>query len=339
VTVVATDFESQTMRNRRFFDLLAAGVLLLAFGPIAAASDSQPKRVAVDDFGYLDTSNEPTDQTEVHQKRLQALMAALRGDISSDPRFQLVPSSCAQACADDGPALADRIRAAAQGGAQILVIGRIHKLSTLVQGARAVAIDTDTGRVVLAKLFSFRGDSDAAWQRAERIVSEEIRAGLAGEPAPSAPAAALASIKLAVFPFELEDTSAAADTSGDPASDATSLADSTDAIRQLLAKSGRYQLVEVSAAGAEAAKAPALRDCNGCDSQIALGLGADQSLVGVVRRISRTEYIVGFRLRDARTGAVLATADSGLRMGANYSWSRGATQLVRDHLLEGGGQQ
>jgi len=40
-------------------------------------------------------------------------------------------------------------------------------------------------------------------------------------------------------------------------------------------------------------------------------------LVGVIGRVSRTEYTVSFRLRDARTGAIVAGADSGLRMGAN----------------------
>jgi hypothetical protein len=77
-----------------------------------------------------------------------------------------------------------------------------------------------------------------------------------------------------------------------------------------------------------------LHDCGGCDAGIALKLGADQSFVGVVRRISRTEYTIRFQLRDARTGTVIATGDTGLRMGANYSWSRGAVRLVRDRLLE-----
>jgi len=329
------------MRNNPLF-LLAATVLLLAFSPIAAIAatpDSPPKTVAIDDFVYLDTSNEPTDQTAVHQRRLQAFMAALRGDVSADPRFQLISSACAPACAGDGPGFADRIRAAAAGGAKILIVGKIHKLSTLVQGARAAAIDTESGRIVLAKLFSFRGDSDEAWQRAEAFVSEEIRAGLSGEVATPTLAAALAPVRLAVFPFELDDTSASADTTGDTASDLSGLSDTTDAIRHMLSQGARYQIVDVSSASADPAKSRALHACGGCEAQIALGLGAEQSLVGVVRRISRTEYIVGFQLRDARTGAVLAAADSGLRMGANYSWSRGATQLVRDHLLEGGQQQ
>jgi hypothetical protein len=39
-------------------------------------------------------------------------------------------------------------------------------------------------------------------------------------------------------------------------------------------------------------------------------------------------------IRDAQTGAVLSSADSGLRMGADYSWSRGAVRLIKDRLLE-----
>jgi hypothetical protein len=44
---------------------------------------------------------------------------------------------------------------------------------------------------------------------------------------------------------------------------------------------------------------------------------------------------VRFQLRDARTGAVVSAADSGLRMGADYSWDRGATRLIKDRLLQG----
>jgi hypothetical protein len=141
-------------------------------------------------------------------------------------------------------------------------------------------------------------------------------------------------VKIAVFEFELEDFSAGASSSGESPADATQLAGVTGKIRELFETSGRYRLVDVGNADADAAKAHALRDCNGCDAGIALGLGAEQSFVGVVKRISRTEYTVRFQVRDARTGAVIAAADSGLRMGAVDSWSRGAARLVKDRLLE-----
>src|ERR1700756_3239560 len=141
----------------------------------SAATAGHALAVSVDDFKYIDTSNEPTDQTAVHEKRVRAFMTALREDVTADRRFELVPSSCAPNCPTDGPALRDRLSAASQAGAQILIIGGIHKMSTLVQVAETAAIDTTSRRVVFRKLFQFRGDNDAAWQRAQRFVSEELR--------------------------------------------------------------------------------------------------------------------------------------------------------------------
>ena len=141
----------------------------------SAATAGHALAVSVDDFKYIDTSNEPTDQTAVHEKRLRAFMTALRDDVTADHRFELVPSSCAPNCPTEGPALRDRLRAASQAGAQILIIGGLHKMSTLVQLAQTAAIDTTSQRVLFKKFFTFRGDNDEAWQRAERFVSEELR--------------------------------------------------------------------------------------------------------------------------------------------------------------------
>ena len=144
--------------------------------------------------------------------------------------------------------------------------------------------------------------------------------------------AATAPIKLAVFDFELEDFSAGASSTDAP--DAAHLSNVTAMVRQLFAQSERYKLIDVESVEAPAVRAHTLRDCNGCDADIALKLGAEQSLVGVVSRISRTEYVVKFQVRDTRTGTVVVAADSGLRMGADYSWSRGATRLIKEKLLE-----
>jgi hypothetical protein len=141
----------------------------------SAATAGHALAVSVDDFKYIDTSNEPTDQTAVHQKRLRAFMTALRDDVMADRRFELVPSSCAPNCPTEGPVLGDRLRAASQDGTQILIIGIVQKLSTLVQYVLTVAIDTTSQRVVFKRFFTFRGDDDEAWQRAERFVSEEVR--------------------------------------------------------------------------------------------------------------------------------------------------------------------
>jgi hypothetical protein len=148
-----------------------------------------------------------------------------------------------------------------------------------------------------------------------------------------------APVKLAVFEFELEDYSAGAAPTGETPADAKLLAGVTSDVRNLLAQSGRYRLVDVAEADTAAATARHLHECDGCDAPIALKLGAEQSFVGVVKRISRMEYTVRFQIRDAHTGAVVSNEESGLRMGADYSWSRGAAELVKDRLLASGVQQ
>ncbi len=333
------------LRSRFALQSFAAIGLLLNTHPGRADTGDptgQGVGVAIEDFTYVDTSGEPTDQTEAHRKELAAFMHALRGDFEADGRYHLVPVSCGSSCEDDWPA--GLVRAARQGGASLVVIGGVHKQSTLVQWAKVQVVDIDAGRVVLDRLFTFRGDNSQAWDRAEVFVSREIRTALIApaEPTaavpPSTAAAGAASappIKLAMFDFELQDFSAAApDTSIAPA-DAAQLEHVTEDVRQLLANSGRFSLIDINGTDVDAIKGHTLHDCSGCEAGIARKLGADQSFLGIVSRISRTEYTVKFQVRNAITGEVVCTGDSGLRMGADYSWSRGATRLVGDRLLDG----
>jgi hypothetical protein len=288
---------------RRTWLILSALLLVVLPAASSPAGAEAAIGVAMDDFSYTDTSAEPANQTAAHERRLAAFMVALRRDIGAEGRYRPVPS--------------------AEAGAAFKVIGGIQKTSTLVQWAKVAVIDVKARKLVMDKLYTFRGDNDESWERAEMFVSREIMAALA-TPAP---------IALAVFDFELEDTTAAS-TGASATSDASYLAEVTASVRDALGQSGRYRLVDVGSASGEAAKG-ALHDCDGCEAAIAQKLGADQSLIGVVRRVSRTEYTLGFQVRDARTGAVLARGDSGLRMGADYSWKRGAVRLVSEKLVEG----
>jgi Protein of unknown function (DUF2380) len=153
---------------------------------------------------------------------------------------------------------------------------------------------------------------------------------------PAFPASADTSppVKLAVFEFELEDFSAGAALLPANPADSEQLKHATNEARQLIAQSGRYTLVDVSGADAEAVKAHSLRNCDGCDAGIALKFGAQQSLVGIVTRISRTEYTIRFVIRDTQTGATVFNQQTGLRMGAIESWYRGAVWLIKNGLLQ-----
>jgi hypothetical protein len=150
----------------------------------------------------------------------------------------------------------------------------------------------------------------------------------------AAEAADSPSIKLALFPFELEDVSAGAGTIPPDEIDREQLRLSTEEARRLIAAAGRYQLVDVSAVNDTTATAGNLRNCEGCEARIAAGLDADQSMIGIVARISRTEYSVTYKVRDVRSGALVDTGQTDLRMGANVAWSRGARWLIQNRLLE-----
>jgi len=139
-------------------------------------------------------------------------------------------------------------------------------------------------------------------------------------------------IKIAVFDFELNDRSAGGGIIAEDAIDAENLRKSTEEARQRLAASGRYGIVDTGSVSAEVVSAGGIQHCNGCDGPLAKKLGADQSMVGVVTRLNRTEYTLQVLVRDAETGAVVSNTFTGLRMGANYAWPRGIKWVI-DRML------
>jgi hypothetical protein len=143
---------------RRTLSLLSF-LAVLGTGLNGQALAADTTAIALDDFSYTDTSAEPADQSAAHERRLRAFMVALRRDIAADPRYRLAPSL--------------------QDGAAFKVIGGIQKTSTLVQWAKVAVIDVGARKVVMDKLYTFRGDNDESWERAEIFVSREVMAALA----------------------------------------------------------------------------------------------------------------------------------------------------------------
>ena len=139
-------------------------------------------------------------------------------------------------------------------------------------------------------------------------------------------------ISIAVFDFELNDTSAGGGIIAQDATDTESLTGSTDKARRMLSASGLYSVVDIGGVAAEINAAGSLQDCNGCEAALAQKLGADQSMLGVVNRVSRTEYTLHIYIRDAENGEVLSTGSTTLRMGANYAWPRGVEWLLERFL-------
>ncbi len=141
-----------------------------------------------------------------------------------------------------------------------------------------------------------------------------------------------APIKIAVFDFELEDFSAAHGAGTSPV-ETKYLAQATQEAKRALTASGRYAIVDTAGADLSAAQGKGLSNCDGCDAAIAAKLGAEQDLLGVVTKISMTEYTVTLSIRDVHNGNVVKTYSTGLRMGADYSWVRGVTWLMKNRVL------
>jgi hypothetical protein len=140
-------------------------------------------------------------------------------------------------------------------------------------------------------------------------------------------------VKIAVFPFELDDISAGGGIIAPDAIDAENLKVSTEEARRMLAASGRYSIVDTSKAANEVIAAGGIESCNGCEAALAKELGADQSLAGIFTRVTRTEYMLQILIRDTETGKVVSDFRTGLRMGANYSWPRGVKWLMDKRIL------
>jgi uncharacterized protein DUF2380 len=131
--------------------------------------------VAVIDFEYIDTSGESRDQRGEHKTRLDVFMRSLKADLAERGGFRLVTPACASdPCAPADLTGSKLVAAAREAGAEILLVGGVHKVSTLVQWAKVEAIDAGSGRMRFDRLFTFRGDTDEAWRRAEAFIVEEI---------------------------------------------------------------------------------------------------------------------------------------------------------------------
>src|ERR1700722_10424203 len=150
--------------------------------------------------------------------------------------------------------------------------------------------------------------------------------------AAAAPPATAAPVTIAVFEFELEDNSPSADLLKQHTTREDSLHKVTAAAREQLAGSGRYAIVVVDAADDKPVKDGTLRNCEGCEAEIARKLGAQQSMIGVVQRATQTDYYIAVVIRDANTGKVLASQDANFA-GSEEGWPTGVRMLIKHQVL------
>jgi hypothetical protein len=139
--------------------------------------------------------------------------------------------------------------------------------------------------------------------------------------------------RLAVFNFELIDTSLEGEMSGARAEEQQRLKVISDQLRQMLTEKG-YTVVDFTPVADVIAKAAPLHRCNGCAARIAEQLGARLALTGTVQKVSNLILNINVFVWDAKTGQERTRTSVDIRGNNDESWSRGVSYLVRNRLVE-----
>jgi len=167
--------------------------------------------------------------------------------------------------------------------------------------------------------------------RAGRAVVAAMLLLFAGAAAAAEPPAA--PVKVLVFPFELVDSSQEGESDGARADQQARLELLTTELATLLRASGRYETVALDAARADYDRLGPMRNCNGCDIDIARSVGAEQGMVGIVQKVSNLILDVAVYVRDVETGRVVQVAKTSIRGNTDESWLRGLRFVVDKRIL------
>jgi len=137
---------------------------------------------------------------------------------------------------------------------------------------------------------------------------------------------------VAVFDFELIDTSLEGAIRGARLDEQERLARLSDQLRQLLGDAGRFSLVDITSIASEA-QASNLQACGGCDMHLARRIGAELAITGTVQKVSNLILNMNIYVRDASSGATIAAMSADMRGNTDETWSRTLDWLVRNRLL------
>lgn len=175
------------VRTARVREAARAGIMLrrsmvvaaVAAGgwAVAAAASTPPAAVtvAVAAFDNDDTAGESAERTAAHAARVDGFDELLGAAFGTTGPYRAVRIDCpAGGCSATTARPEALIAAARAAGARILVYGGIHKMSTLVQIGKIQAVDLSADRLLIDRLFTFRGDTDAAFERAADFMARQV---------------------------------------------------------------------------------------------------------------------------------------------------------------------
>ena len=146
-------------------------------------------------------------------------------------------------------------------------------------------------------------------------------------------AAMPAPVRVAVFDFRLDDTSLQGQMDGPAAAETARLDRLRPQLSELLAKSGRYQPVDIAPVEAKA-KAANLLECGGCGEDYAKRVGAQVAAIGWVQKVSNLILNINVQMVDVATGRVIGGGSVDIRGDTDESWSRGLAYIAKYQILQ-----
>jgi hypothetical protein len=108
-----------------------------------------------------------------------------------------------------------------------------------------------------------------------------------------------------------------------------------DQLQDEFAKNGLYRVIDVEPANEliEMHQSRSqLRECNGCELDIARTLQADRVLIGWVQKVSNLIVNINIQIEDAATGAILLNKSVDLRGNTDESWRRGISYIIKSMI-------
>jgi len=167
--------------GRRHSAYLLIGIAVAALAGGVADAGSLPALLILP-LDMFDTSGEIPARTQEYDDRLASLTSYLTRSLADERIYSVVdqhPISAAIASARATQRLSEcngcERDLARLVRADRVLVGEVDKISTLIGNLNLRIVDVATGRVVVARTLSFRGDTDEAWQRAGDFFVRDLK--------------------------------------------------------------------------------------------------------------------------------------------------------------------
>ncbi|MER0239369.1 DUF3280 domain-containing protein [Fulvimarina sp. MAC8] len=179
-----------------------------------------------------------------------------------------------------------------------------------------------TAAVLLAAPAVAQNDGSAETTAGQSASSAEAEAASTGE-----------AQKVAIFPFELIDSSLEGDMMGENPDETARLAKLAPMLREDFGILSGYDVIDTSSADEQVAGVN-LQSCGNCGLTFAEDLGAEIAVFGTVQKVSNLILNINAYVYDVESRKQIARGSADIRSNTDQSWERGIDYLFDNVLKE-----